>query len=152
VEEDIALVCVNVAVSTPAIMNVTPSLSQTHVTTLSLFTSAEMKLFISRFNELLSHSRFFIKLRSAQGQYHSLILFRLTPAADLTWGPTKPVIGPGMLEKAANRQIYVMESQCPHLGADLSHCDIEEYEDTTVAVCPWHRYSRRCGLKKAHVA
>ncbi|KAJ7280054.1 hypothetical protein C8J57DRAFT_1301510 [Mycena rebaudengoi] len=99
-----------------------------------------MKLFISRFNELLSHSRFFIKLRSAQGQYHSLILFRLTPAADLTWGPTKPVIGPGMLEKAANRQIYVMESQCPHLGADLSHCDIEEYEDTTVAVCPWHRY------------
>ncbi|KAF8198295.1 hypothetical protein K438DRAFT_1824152 [Mycena galopus ATCC 62051] len=39
-----------------------------------------------------------------------------------------------------NRQIYVMESTCPHLGADMSHAEIEEFEDTTVAVCPWHRY------------
>ena len=37
------------------------------------------------------------------------------------------------------RQIYVMESTCPHLGADLSHAEIEECETSVVAVCPWHR-------------
>ncbi|KAI5114849.1 hypothetical protein M0805_007943, partial [Coniferiporia weirii] len=29
---------------------------------------------------------------------------------------------------------------CPHLGADMSHADIEECETGVVAVCPWHRY------------
>lgn len=39
-----------------------------------------------------------------------------------------------------------MESTCPHLGADLSHADVEfdpdpDMEEMTVAVvCPWHRY------------
>ncbi|CUA71626.1 putative protein HI_0077 [Haemophilus influenzae Rd KW20] [Rhizoctonia solani] len=39
-----------------------------------------------------------------------------------------------------------MESTCPHLGADLSHADVEfdpdpEIEEMTAAmVCPWHRY------------
>jgi hypothetical protein len=39
-----------------------------------------------------------------------------------------------------------MESICPHLGADLSHADVEldpatEIEEMTAAVvCPWHRY------------
>ncbi|KAL1731975.1 hypothetical protein EV714DRAFT_207836 [Schizophyllum commune] len=38
-----------------------------------------------------------------------------------------------------------MEASCPHLGADMSHADIEEYGDddedpTIVTVCPWHRY------------
>jgi nitrite reductase/ring-hydroxylating ferredoxin subunit len=32
-----------------------------------------------------------------------------------------------------------MESTCPHLGADLSHAEIEECETSVVAVCPWHR-------------
>ena len=32
-----------------------------------------------------------------------------------------------------------MESSCPHLGADLSHAEIEECETSVVAVCPWHR-------------
>ena len=36
-------------------------------------------------------------------------------------------------------QIYVMESACPHLGADMSYADIEECEVGVVAVCPWHR-------------
>ncbi|GJJ14422.1 hypothetical protein Clacol_008686 [Clathrus columnatus] len=31
-----------------------------------------------------------------------------------------------------------MESECPHLGADLSHADIEEADAEVVAVCPWH--------------
>jgi hypothetical protein len=33
-----------------------------------------------------------------------------------------------------------MESTCPHLGADLSHADIEDTDTGLVAVCPWHRY------------
>lgn len=43
-----------------------------------------------------------------------------------------------------------MESSCPHLGADLSHAEIEDYEPDgeeegehvveKVAVCPWHRF------------
>jgi nitrite reductase/ring-hydroxylating ferredoxin subunit len=39
-----------------------------------------------------------------------------------------------------------MESTCPHLGADLSHADLEldpdpDMEEMTAAiVCPWHRY------------
>lgn len=41
-----------------------------------------------------------------------------------------------------------MEASCPHLGADLSHADIEdldfeadelEHEPEKVIVCPWHR-------------
>ncbi|KIM44247.1 hypothetical protein M413DRAFT_377826 [Hebeloma cylindrosporum] len=40
----------------------------------------------------------------------------------------------------SNRQIYIMEASCPHLGADLSHAEIEECETGVVAVCPWHRY------------
>lgn len=32
-----------------------------------------------------------------------------------------------------------MEASCPHLGADMSHAEIEEYDTGVVAVCPWHR-------------
>ncbi|KAF8634681.1 hypothetical protein AX15_000782 [Amanita polypyramis BW_CC] len=41
---------------------------------------------------------------------------------------------------AVFKQMYVMEASCPHLGADLSHAEIEECETGLVAVCPWHRY------------
>ncbi|KAJ6632443.1 DUF455-domain-containing protein [Mycena sp. CBHHK59/15] len=101
-----------------------------------------MKLLqISPFKHLLSHSRFLLTLRSEQGKYHSLILFRLSPSSDaIRDNVVASTKAAGLLDKAANRQIYVMESTCPHLGADMSHADIEEYEDTTVAVCPWHRY------------
>ena len=37
------------------------------------------------------------------------------------------------------QQIYAMEATCPHLGADISHADIEECDTGLVAVCPWHR-------------
>ncbi|KAJ7140054.1 hypothetical protein C8R43DRAFT_1202181 [Mycena crocata] len=97
---------------------------------------------ISSFKHLLTHSRFILTLRSEHGKYHSLILFRLSPGS-ATWDNGKTL---GMVEKTANRQIYVMESTCPHLGADMSHADIEEYEDTTVAVCPWHRQVSETGL------
>ncbi|TFY54812.1 hypothetical protein EVJ58_g8642 [Rhodofomes roseus] len=33
-----------------------------------------------------------------------------------------------------------MEATCPHLGADMSHAEIEECDTGLVAVCPWHRY------------
>ncbi|KAJ7725196.1 hypothetical protein B0H16DRAFT_284240 [Mycena metata] len=92
---------------------------------------------ISPFKHLLTHSRFLLTLRSEQGKYHSLILFRLSPASENTWD-NAPSSSPG--GRIENRQIYVMESTCPHLGADMSHAEIEEFEDTTVAVCPWHRY------------
>lgn len=38
-----------------------------------------------------------------------------------------------------------MEAACPHLGADMSYADIEDYcgedeeDHSTVIVCPWHR-------------
>ena len=80
------------------------------------------------YTALLSHSRFFLNLRSAEGTYHSLILFRLADAA--------PPAPPGS-------QLYAMEAACPHLGADMSHADIEEYDTGVVAVCPWHRCAPR---------
>ncbi|KAG6898842.1 hypothetical protein C0993_003644, partial [Termitomyces sp. T159_Od127] len=84
---------------------------------------------IAPLTALLTHSRFFLTLRSHEGAYRSLILFRLAPDA-----PDAPE------PMHAHTQIYVMESACPHLGADLSHADIEEYDAGAVAVCPWHRY------------
>ncbi|KAF7290702.1 DUF455-domain-containing protein [Mycena indigotica] len=92
---------------------------------------------ISSFKNLLTHSRFTLTLRSDTGKYHSLILFRLSVETEKTSSERLEKNNAGQ-----NRQIYVMESSCPHLGADMSHADIEEYEDTgaTVAVCPWHRY------------
>ncbi|KIP09319.1 hypothetical protein PHLGIDRAFT_86770 [Phlebiopsis gigantea 11061_1 CR5-6] len=41
-----------------------------------------------------------------------------------------------------------MEAQCPHLGADISHAEIEECESSLVLVCPWHRYD--FDLKTGH--
>ncbi|KAG8735423.1 hypothetical protein FRC10_010615 [Ceratobasidium sp. 414] len=82
---------------------------------------------LSSFN---SHTRYLLTLRSnpRPDDYHSLILFRLSPAS------------------ADAPQLYAMESTCPHLGADLSHADLEldpdpDMEEMTAAVvCPWHRY------------
>ncbi|KAH6902553.1 hypothetical protein BKA70DRAFT_1305935 [Coprinopsis sp. MPI-PUGE-AT-0042] len=58
------------------------------------------------------------------------------PAADLE----EPLTANAASQDAPYSQIYVMESACPHLGADMSHADIEECETGAVAVCPWHRY------------
>ncbi|KAF9483718.1 DUF455-domain-containing protein [Pholiota conissans] len=101
---------------------------------------------IAPFRDLLSHFRFHLTLRSQEGRYHSLILFRLATANDAG----SSALGHGRLSPAkscptdetsnADKQIYVMEANCPHLGADMSHADIEECETGVVAVCPWHRY------------
>ncbi|KAG2018618.1 hypothetical protein CC2G_008037 [Coprinopsis cinerea AmutBmut pab1-1] len=120
------------------------------------------RILISPYDKLLSHSRFLLQLRSQENVYSALILFRLSSSAD-----TKAYNDEGDLIKEAENgcpsnklppatenpstttraspdspysQIYVMESACPHLGADMSHADIEECETGAIAVCPWHRY------------
>jgi nitrite reductase/ring-hydroxylating ferredoxin subunit len=108
---------------------------------------------ISAYKALLSHSRFLLNLRSQQGRYHSLILFRLSsgsselPSGEPSTGAVNAVdpCSSDGTEKSGDlkvkyNQIYVMESTCPHLGADLSHAEIEECETSIVAVCPWHRW------------
>jgi hypothetical protein len=87
---------------------------------------------IAPFRELLSHFRFMLTLRSDAGKYHNLILFRLAAGHD------QNLTAPSKQSKAPD-QLYVMEATCPHLGADMSHADIEEMESSVVAVCPWHR-------------
>ncbi|KAJ7573648.1 hypothetical protein C8J56DRAFT_1065788 [Mycena floridula] len=88
---------------------------------------------IASFQRLLTHFRFLLTLRSDEGKYHSLILFRLSPDGPRPGGAAAQ---PG----AIAQQLYAMEAQCPHLGADMSHADIEEVDSSLVAVCPWHRY------------
>ncbi|KAJ3475767.1 hypothetical protein NLI96_g11622 [Meripilus lineatus] len=88
---------------------------------------------VAPFEKLLSHFRFLVTLRSQEGKYHSLILFRLSSSADnhTTEEDT---------DVSDNRQLYAMEAQCPHLGADISHAEIEECDNSMILVCPWHRY------------
>ncbi|KAK0206586.1 hypothetical protein DFS33DRAFT_1257370 [Desarmillaria ectypa] len=75
-------------------------------------------------------------IRSQEGIYRGLILFRLSPSAPAIRNE-EPTDKENL--NAMYKQIYVMESTCPHLGADMSHADIEEYDTGVVAVCPWHR-------------
>ncbi|KAI8977800.1 DUF455-domain-containing protein [Trametes punicea] len=105
--------------------------------------SATDWLKISPLETLRTHSRFFLTLRSQEGTYHSLILFRLTPGQL----PESGVDG-GAPSQSLRDQIYVMEANCPHLGADMSHAEIEECDTGVVAVCPWHRYD--FDLKTGH--
>ncbi|KAI0922420.1 hypothetical protein AcV7_005956 [Taiwanofungus camphoratus] len=90
-------------------------------------------ILISPFKTILSHSRFLLTLRSQEGQYHSLILFRLSSEQDREHFNSED-------DHPSDRlQLYAMEANCPHLGADLSHAEIEDCETGVVAVCPWHR-------------
>ncbi|KAF8579145.1 DUF455-domain-containing protein [Ramaria rubella] len=77
---------------------------------------------LATLSQLSTHTRFLFTLRSESGVYHSLLLFRLSGSSE------------------DELSLYVMESACPHLGADLSHAEIEECGLDVVAVCPWHRY------------
>lgn len=92
---------------------------------------------ISPYQALLTHRRFLLTLRSQEGYYHSLILFRLSTPSEPTHNAEKQPESPE--SNPAYKQLYAMESSCPHLGADLSHAEIEECETSYVAVCPWHR-------------
>jgi hypothetical protein len=97
---------------------------------------AEYFTSIGSYSRTLTHTRFSLTLRSEEGEYHSLILFRLSSTS---YG------APGITNDVAYKPLYAMEAACPHLGADMSHADIEEYwgedgeDHSTVVVCPWHR-------------
>lgn len=103
---------------------------------------------LGNLERIYSHSRFVVTLRAGTQRYHSLLLFRLAALnaeSTLTKGiqPLKDRLfdgNTGPVRNGRDLQIYAMEAQCPHLGADLSHAEIEDYEDDLVAVCPWHRY------------
>ncbi|TFK86957.1 DUF455-domain-containing protein [Polyporus arcularius HHB13444] len=99
---------------------------------------------VSPLEKLATHSRFFLTLRSQEGNYHSLILFRLT-SGQL---PESGTENDATASQNLRDQIYVMEANCPHLGADMSHAEIEECDTGIVAVCPWHRYD--FDLKTGH--
>lgn len=100
-------------------------------------TQTKLQRRVSTYNRLLSHSRFLVDLRSQEGKYHSLILFRLSPSQSNEDKDSERQIG----GRDDPQQIYAMEANCPHLGADLSHAEIEECETGLVAVCPWHRWA-----------
>ena len=99
---------------------------------------------VSSLKQLLSHFRYLLTLRSQEGRYHSLILFRLTPSESAVAIHPHTSGASGNLSSIESEQIaqqlYAMEAQCPHLGADISHAEIEECESSLVLVCPWHRY------------
>ncbi|KAF8802475.1 DUF455-domain-containing protein [Phlegmacium glaucopus] len=99
-------------------------------------------LHIAPLSDLLTHFRYHLNLRSQEGHYHSLILFRLSSelGRESDNGESTLLSTTSGNAGSNQRQIYVMESTCPHLGADLSHAEIEECETSVVAVCPWHRY------------
>lgn len=98
---------------------------------------------IAPYTGILSHFRFLLTLRSEEGKYHSLILFRLSSGPRQYASEGQPGFEDTKEPDLVNPdydQLYAMEASCPHLGADLSHVEIEECEDSVIAVCPWHRY------------
>ncbi|EIW73964.1 DUF455-domain-containing protein [Coniophora puteana RWD-64-598 SS2] len=96
--------------------------------------------FVSPYADLLTHNRFLLTLRSQEGRYHSLILFRLSSVGEQIDARSYHTPNEGLPTSHPYNQLYAMESTCPHLGADMSHAEIEECETGIVAVCPWHRY------------
>lgn len=89
--------------------------------------------------KFFTHSRYLITLRAGKQKYHSILLFRLAGSSHDT--KTQLESAASKVRAVEELQMYAMEAQCPHLGADLSHAEIEEYEDEVVTVCPWHRYN-----------
>ncbi|KIR34067.1 hypothetical protein I352_03300 [Cryptococcus deuterogattii MMRL2647] len=91
-----------------------------------------------------THTRFHLALRTVDHPvvYHRLLLFRINkPDASLVEG-SGYVIGQVSTGPSSWRapELYCMEETCPHLGAPLSHAEIEDIEDTRAIVCPWHQY------------
>jgi hypothetical protein len=94
---------------------------------------------IASIDQLRSHTRFLVTLRSVEGAYHQLILFRLANGDALLTRLDTPTSDVSEYDILKREQMYAMEAACPHLGADMSHAEIEECETGVVAVCPWHR-------------
>jgi hypothetical protein len=103
-------------------------------------------LVISRMGTLKyfhTHTRYLITVRSAKSAYKSLLLFRLASVevSAVEEAPNGPSIERVLIQSGRDLEMYAMEATCPHLGADLSHAEIEECEGDIMAVCPWHRYA-----------
>ncbi|WVF73026.1 hypothetical protein IAT40_007844 [Kwoniella sp. CBS 6097] len=93
----------------------------------------------------LSHTRFHLSLRTVDPPivYHRLLLFRINKpeTTEAEADVIANVDGNGVAGPSWKApELYCMEETCPHLGAPLSHAEIEDIEDTKAIVCPWHQY------------
>ncbi|KAK8853153.1 hypothetical protein IAR55_003854 [Kwoniella newhampshirensis] len=86
----------------------------------------------------LSHTRFHLSLRTIDPPviYHRLLLFRINKPDSSVVDEEHQTAGPSW--KAP--ELYCMEETCPHLGAPMSHAEIQDIEDAKAIVCPWHQY------------
>ena len=86
----------------------------------------------------LSHTRFRLSIRTVDAPtvYHRLLLFRVNKPTQIE------VSEDGSSEASMWKapELYCMEETCPHLGAPLSHAELEDIEDSMAIVCPWHQY------------
>ncbi|OWZ35820.1 hypothetical protein C349_05036 [Cryptococcus neoformans var. grubii Br795] len=91
-----------------------------------------------------THTRFHLALRTVDHPvvYHRLLLFRINKPDASLGGSSGSAIGQVLTGPSSWRapELYCMEETCPHLGAPLSHAEIEDIEDTRAIVCPWHQY------------
>ncbi|EJT50762.1 hypothetical protein A1Q1_08110 [Trichosporon asahii var. asahii CBS 2479] len=131
-----------------------------------------------RLADTYSHTRFHLALRTKTqpSTYHRLLLFRVNnvydtnnPEADISDSKEAvekeapcPTLATVQNPGSDKPELYCMEETCPHLGAPLSHAEIEidDIEDTRAVgeledefhradlpVCPWHQYDFATGLK-----
>jgi phenylpropionate dioxygenase-like ring-hydroxylating dioxygenase large terminal subunit len=85
-----------------------------------------------------SHTRFRLSIRTVDAPtvYHRLLLFRVNKATQTDGSDAEAA--DAVTWKAP--ELYCMEETCPHLGAPLSHAELEDIEDSMAIVCPWHQY------------
>lgn len=78
-----------------------------------------------------SHTRFRLSIRTVDAPtvYHRLLLFRVNkPTVDPA---AQDKVGQGAADVAWTApDLYCMEETCPHLGAPLSHAQLEDIEDS----------------------
>ncbi|WOO79230.1 uncharacterized protein LOC62_02G002761 [Vanrija pseudolonga] len=84
--------------------------------------------------DTFSHTRYFLNLRtkSTPATYRRLLLFRINKpsAAPVTNSPSQhdqaeSSNSPSPVSDSALTEFYCMEETCPHLGAPLSHAELE---------------------------
>ena len=89
--------------------------------------------------KFFTHSRYLVTLRAGKQKYHSILIFRLAGSPHEAKMQVESVVS--RVRAVEELQMYAMEAQCPHLGADLSHAEIEEYEDGEL--------ERRCSISRS---
>lgn len=79
--------------------------------------------------QTFTHTRFRLSIRTVDAPtvYHRLLLFRVNkPPAAATDGENNV----GTEGDWTAPELYCMEETCPHLGAPLSHAQLEDIEDS----------------------